>query len=509
MKRFMLWSCLAAAVVVVSPRVFARCLIDEDMGGDSNRLIWCDGFDSYCVAVADPWLGYPPFPAVCPNVAATVDDHAEFLANWPKVVPPSGPAGGNQDLSTAREQAGVYSLLFHGGQVATRHAFDLTEAIQQKNAAHNAINGSDAAPLILKFTAHHGDFGAAANSPYYLEMYMSGDRAPTNYVTVECPTGAFPNCPAEYGPFPIVCQQDPAHYNPIDCPPADPNDYHASVAMGWLAPMDREPCDSQTGCKPTLDHPVVYNGRYWLEPRSNQWPPSVGDFNMGSSLDGRHWMKLQIKTSQMIFTYSNDYLCPASFPCWCTIPRDYTGPFNTIATGPGAGCELDVNDLDGDTITNECAPGAEYKMFDYASLSVNSWHDSFADTMVVYDGETTSVIGACCLADASCIETTQQDCEGNYEHATFKGLDTLCANVQCCPYPFADGDLDGDVDQADFGLWQACYDGGTGLIAGCECYDRVAPAGSVDGDDFTEFANCFTGANVPFDPNVFTNCVPN
>jgi len=110
--------------------------------------------------------------------------------------------------------------------------------------------------------------------------------------------------------------------------------------------------------------------------------------------------------------------------------------------------------------------------------------------------------GACCLPNLSCIETTESNCPGN-----FQGIGTTCATTLCCPVPFADGDQDGDVDQTDFGLWQLCYDGGTGLIAGCECYDRDNN-NKVDSADFLEFANCFTGANVPYSPSVAPSCNP-
>jgi len=493
------WGC-ALAFVVAAP-AFGACLIDEEMGGDASRLVWCDGFDHYCVAVTEPWLGYPPFPPdLCPNVDATPEDHAEFLANWPKVHPPSGPVGDYQYLSRQREQAGRFSLLFEGNDhVAVRHKWVLTDPIHQKNPAHNAINGTDETPLVLKWSIHHGDIGAGANSPYYVELFLDGDRAPTDYVMVDC-------SPEEEGPYPVVCQQSRYWESSVNtiCPPLDPT-IHASLAAGFLAPLDPNPCNVETGRRPTRYHLVVFDGNQWFELRDNRYPPSIGDFGIGSSSDGRIWVKLEIKTSSIYVEYTNENKCPASFPCFANVPRQYLGPFNAIASGPGHGCLLDVNDDDGDGITNECAPGADYKTFDWP-LTTENWFNSWTDTMVLYDGVTTSLSGACCLDDATCVETTQPDCENNLG-GRFQGNDTLCADVTCCPYPFADGDMDGDVDQADFGLWQACYDGGNGLIAGCECYDRDGD-NDVDGADFTEFGNCFTGANVPFDPQVQTACNP-
>ncbi len=77
--------------------------------------------------------------------------------------------------------------------------------------------------------------------------------------------------------------------------------------------------------------------------------------------------------------------------------------------------------------------------------------------------------------------------------------------VPCNP-PYADEDADTDVDQDDFGAFQACFTadgvGVAGLIGAgyCACFDRE-PAdgdGDIDGADLAAFEAYWTGPNVPF-----------
>jgi hypothetical protein len=78
-----------------------------------------------------------------------------------------------------------------------------------------------------------------------------------------------------------------------------------------------------------------------------------------------------------------------------------------------------------------------------------------------------------------------------------------------CHTPFADADGDGDVDQSDFGVFQACYTGpGQGVPvepAYCICLDRPAvatgePDGDVDQVDLTAFEACASGPFLAANP---------
>jgi hypothetical protein len=65
-----------------------------------------------------------------------------------------------------------------------------------------------------------------------------------------------------------------------------------------------------------------------------------------------------------------------------------------------------------------------------------------------------------------------------------------CTLVTDCPDPFADANGDTFVDQADFGLFQACWTGlNGGVPAGCRCFDKNA-SGSIDIGDLAKFLNC-------------------
>jgi hypothetical protein len=65
-----------------------------------------------------------------------------------------------------------------------------------------------------------------------------------------------------------------------------------------------------------------------------------------------------------------------------------------------------------------------------------------------------------------------------------------------------DFDTDGDVDQEDFGHFQACLTGPAVPVTAPECIgSNFDDDSDVDQDDFTLFEQCMTGANQPGDPN--------
>ncbi len=66
--------------------------------------------------------------------------------------------------------------------------------------------------------------------------------------------------------------------------------------------------------------------------------------------------------------------------------------------------------------------------------------------------------------------------------------------------PKGDLDLDGDVDQSDYGLFQACYSPSTQTDPACELA-LLDDDNDVDAGDFAIFAACTTGPNVPADPD--------
>ena len=83
-----------------------------------------------------------------------------------------------------------------------------------------------------------------------------------------------------------------------------------------------------------------------------------------------------------------------------------------------------------------------------------------------------------------------------------------------CPYPFADSDRDGDVDQMDFAAFQLCFTGVPTvgeppvIPESCACFNRNNDA-FIDALDFATFQNCYTGPAVPWTPtNPGPPCVP-
>jgi len=75
------------------------------------------------------------------------------------------------------------------------------------------------------------------------------------------------------------------------------------------------------------------------------------------------------------------------------------------------------------------------------------------------------------------------------------GSDTVTWQVQVLS--MADFDLDGDVDQVDFGHFQACISG-TGSASGPACQDAdLEGDGAVDGEDLGLFLQCFGGPGTP------------
>ncbi len=70
-----------------------------------------------------------------------------------------------------------------------------------------------------------------------------------------------------------------------------------------------------------------------------------------------------------------------------------------------------------------------------------------------------------------------------------------------CPFSKADFDLDGDVDQSDFGHLQACMSGQGSLQDDPNCQDaRLDGDGDVDGTDVTSLRSCLSGSGVPAEP---------
>ena len=202
------------------------------------------------------------------------------------------------------------------------------------------------------------------------------------------------------------------------------------------------------------------------------------------------------------------------------VPRQYTGPFNRIATGAGPGLDLTTPTCEpvwsGGGYVDRCIGGANSgntcndasdcpaSVADECIESL-AGNNAYEEEFVIYDGvfQPSGTLGACCRVDTGVCENdvTEPECAAPDIWHTGQ----VCDNVLCCVDPFADADADDDVDQVDFGIWQACYsgDGHThpdGSTYPCACFNREGSDDDVDGADFIAFDACYSGPTVPANP---------
>ncbi len=104
------------------------------------------------------------------------------------------------------------------------------------------------------------------------------------------------------------------------------------------------------------------------------------------------------------------------------------------------------------------------------------------------------------LSDASAFRPTY-----SYEHLWFDDV-SLTVEQAALPCPNGqlrfDADNDGDVDQADFAAFQACYTGLDGApfdCLACRCMNTGGDT-DIDGDDLAAFEQCASGPGLAADP---------
>jgi len=274
---------------------------------------------------------------------------------------------------------------------------------------------------------------------------------------------------------------------------------------------------------------------------------ACGNFSLGG---GTHRVYLKLTTDRILIwmmTRNSD----ATQNQYCgAFERVYKGPFNRVAFGVGPGCELQDKMIDGDSYT--CKPGGTPKQCltytsDRADGTTLNYTDGYwraqVDSMSLLDGQLVhhTFEGACCKNDGSCEVMLDSDCaaaggsfsgpgtvcdadactgaccqpQGVCTHTTiaacpgsFLGLHTTCTgDRQCCPTPYADWDLDQDVDMTDFGGLQECLTLGGGTIQpGCVCFDHNRD-NAIDETDIVSFIECATGPAAPAAP-VPPACAP-
>jgi hypothetical protein len=138
-------------------------------------------------------------------------------------------------------------------------------------------------------------------------------------------------------------------------------------------------------------------------------------------------------------------------------------------------------------------------------------HGMMADGLEVESAGLTA--GACCLPDGTCIGVQSEDaCLNHDPPGTWGGFGTSCELdvngngkpdlCEACVQhdPFADADGDNDVDQEDFGIFQACFTdtddpGGAFDPVLCSCLDQDDDD-DVDQQDLLAFELCASGPEV-------------
>ncbi len=423
----------------------------------------------------------------------------------------------------------------------------------------NAVNGTDANPLVLFFHLVDGlppDLHGVFDN-LYVELSLGDDHAPTDYIWRGDPepAGGAEYCPQ--GPYPIICQQvrevntsvsedqTDLNYLNANCPPLEPpydpqtgqGRTWASFAFGMVAILDKDPCglDEQSvdaHC-PTMDHYSVFDGNKWRQIRASRYDGLSGLAQCAGShqtlaFPADKYMALGAAGGSSDFTILSDistvfikivtdyvYIYvdnghgptpDGCYPAWhAAIPRVYKGPFDTLSLGVGPGCELD-------SASYACKAGGtptQCLMYSKASIGNNGYTQYQVDSMALYGGELVQyeVVGGCCQPNGVCVDgVSQNTCD--VLGGTYYGDNSLCSQYLCCPTPFADTDADSDVDQSDFGAWQVCYTGQNGGVpAGCECLNRDGD-GDIDSIDFGRFDDCWTGPNVPWSQGMTPDCQP-
>lgn len=263
----------------------------------------------------------------------------------------------------------------------------------------------------------------------------------------------------------------------------DTVDGQATSAAKNVGLFEQTPADPQPGLRPGTciniydmwhangnGDPALNGGRYWV---------NALEVNPGDSSAWMSW------GSQAAYSYAGTY-----------------GPVGYVYTAGPDDCALTGNQGQPHAVLNSNAAQVVALTFGFDNV--------YAVTADLVTGQfnlfwaknpNPPIAGACCTP-SGCIEVIQSQCPGE-----FQGAGVPCNEVDCscrvCHNPFADSDGDGDVDQADFAVFQVCFTGPDGELLNapcrCDCYDRDGNQ-HVDAGDFAAWKNCASGPGIPADP---------
>jgi hypothetical protein len=129
------------------------------------------------------------------------------------------------------------------------------------------------------------------------------------------------------------------------------------------------------------------------------------------------------------------------------------------------------------------------------------------DSGGIWQGKGTVCGQFACPGQGACCRPCSGTCEITYEsqcappNGVWRGVNSVCTggtcDAVCAPQPM-DNDCDGDVDQADFAAFQACFNPGVVPPSQCKCFDKAGdPLVPEIGDaDLTAFAVCASGPGI-------------
>ncbi len=463
---------VAGLFSVIPPQATAVC------PSGMSPEVFCEDFDCYCAG--DPCHQNPPGKCA---LGATKDNVA-MMAVWPlsSINDANLHTCGNE--WNIEDSSYAFSLPFglrhpcQSGFALGQVAPDLSGGIRAAyGSQYEAMTGTDLHPLILTANLNGLTGGKiyAANS--FIELAYASDHASTDYVnSPDCATA----CGVTQAVLPIVCAQNASVPG---CPDVAAAPIHASIAVGYVAFLDPNPChcgESQHGSKNAKL--AFFDGKQWWNLRAGLFPGS-GDFALYNE---RATVKLTIRTSTVQIEYTSTTPQPNKYSI-ATIPRAYLGSFDRLRTGYTAGCELNSSSWECAVAPRRCVkagPGGGAVVY---------------DDIVLYGGAGDGPRGACCLAEDDCLDLIEVDCQAL--GGTWKGSASTCASRICSPNPFADKDRDGDVDMNDFAAFQRCVTTGAGSPAvrvGCGSFDWNSD-GAIDQADLDKFVLCASAPGMPAD----------
>ena len=436
---------------------------------------------------------------------------------------------------------------------ANRNVLSLISHIQTESGdpTKNAVNGTDATPLILDFHLYAKE-GKQGDTSMWLELLAQGADPLTSDWEMRAPiyadTGGTCDpdtslCVATSRLNGMPCESDIDCLDPMRLQYLEPltnctmlNDSASlprpAMAFGYygghngLAP--KPPCELIGGnASDGLGHPVLYDGDAWWQLKGGVPTGSSGD--EFDSAWGDNGVIITIRETTMDIELRQ--VKPSVITVTKTgIPRQYTGPFQAVAMGTGPirdgaytdggailyGPErpgyIDRVRLEGGVFVT--VPTGACCLIDDLACIEGAIQEACEQLGGFYAGDGTdcgtancpSPPGACCVPEpvpggGFCVDDVDQETCVDTHGGVYQGGYTTCSDpgVLCCPDPFADMDGDQDVDQDDFAVFQGCMTSGLGTLEpACKCLDQVNN-GEIDEDDWGAFEACASGPDVPAD----------